>query len=272
MRNKVTLLLAVFLLAVALTSRAADNIEKNNCDEIYRQVQLFADSLAIIQSQYVEQPKPKSLIYGSLKGMLASLDPYSQFMDPETYNELKVDTQGKFGGIGIEITIKDGQLIIITPIEDTPAWRAGLRPGDIIAEINTEPTRDLELTEAVKKMRGKPGEEIKLSILREPFKKMLEVKITRAIIKIKDVKEAKILENGIAYVRLIEFSENTPANLNSALERLSKSKMKALILDLRNNPGGLLESAIDVTSKFLPNAKLVVYTKGRKAEDTNEYS
>jgi len=250
---------------------AISNTDKNSYDELYRQVQLFADTLAIIQTDYVNEPKPKDLIYGALRGMLIALDPYSQFMDPDTYNELKVDTQGKFGGIGVEITIKDGLLTIITPIEDTPAWNAGLKSGDIIVKINGDLTRDLALTEAVKRMRGKPGEELTLSVLRESVKKILEFKIVRAVIKIKDIKEARILENGTAYIRLVEFRENTPENLNASLERLSKMGMKALILDLRNNPGGLLESAVKVTGKFIPKGKLIVYTKSRKITQNTEF-
>ena len=271
MYKRIAILIMTLAVIFASVSLAISSVDKNSYQELYRQVQLFADTLAIVQADYVNEPKPKDLIYGALKGMLVSLDPYSQFMDPDMFNELKVDTQGKFGGIGVEITIRDSLLTIITPIEDTPAWRAGLKSGDIIVKIKGELTRDLALTEAVKRMRGKPGEEINLSILRESVKKILEFKIVRAIIKIKDIKEAKILKNGVAYIRLIEFRENTAANMNSTLERLSKMGMKALILDLRNNPGGLLESSVKITSKFIPKGKLIVYTKGRKTTQDTEF-
>ncbi|MBU1923215.1 MAG: PDZ domain-containing protein, partial [Candidatus Omnitrophica bacterium] len=149
-----------FLLAVLLftgvTGVDSANKKKNH-DDLYRQVELFSDTLAIIHNEYVDDTKPKDLIYGALKGMLASLDAHSQFMDPETYNELKVDTQGKFGGLGIEITIKDGLLTVITPIEDTPAWKAGIKANDRIVKINDELTREMTLMDAVKKMRGQPG-------------------------------------------------------------------------------------------------------------------
>jgi carboxyl-terminal processing protease len=191
----------VFIFIVSLGSVALSAIEKKKNDDLYRQVELFSDALAIIQEDYVDEPKPKDLIYGALKGMLAGLDAHSQFLDPDTYNELKVDTQGKFGGIGIEITTKDGLLTVITPIEDTPAWKAGIKSGDRIVKIENELTRDMTLTDAVKKMRGKPGEAVNLTILRESEKKLLEFKIIRDTIKIKDIKDARILEDGIGYIR-----------------------------------------------------------------------
>jgi carboxyl-terminal processing protease len=203
--------------------------------------------------------------------MVSSLDPHSQFMDPDTYNELKVDTEGKFGGLGIEITIKDGLLTIVTPIEDTPAWKAGVKPNDRIVKINNELTRDMTLIEAVKKMRGKPGEAVNLTVLRESEKKILEFKIVRGIIKIRDIKEARVLEDGVGYIRLVEFSENTPQDINIALENLTKSKMDALILDLRNNPGGLLDVAVRITEKFVEKGKLIVSTRGRKSSQNLEF-
>ena len=245
--------------------------EKKKNDELYRQVELFSDVLSIIQTDYVTEVPAKDLIYGALKGMLSSLDPHSQFMDPDTYNELKVDTEGKFGGLGIEITIKDGLLTVITPIEDTPAWKAGLKANDRIVKINNELTRDITLTDAVKKMRGKPGEAVSLTILRESQKKILEFKIIRDIIKIKDIKDARILQDGIGYVRLIEFRENTAQDLNTALENLTKQGMNAFILDLRNNPGGLLDIAINVCEKFVPKGKLIVSTRGRKQSQNMQF-
>ncbi len=263
----VSLVVGLFIFA----SIASSSADKKKKDDLYRQVGIFSDTLAIIESDYVDETKPKDLIYGALKGMLASLDPHSQFMDPDTYNELKVDTEGKFGGLGVEITIKDGLLTIITPIEDTPAWRAGLKPLDRIVKIDNDITRDMTLTEAVKRMRGKPGEAVNLTILRESEKKILEFKIVRAIIKIKDIKEALILEDGIGYIRLVEFRENTSKDIDLVLNNLSKQGVSALILDLRNNPGGLLEAAAQVTGKFIPKGKLVVYTKGRKDRQTLEF-
>jgi len=249
-------------------SVAQTNNEKKNKDELYRQVELFSDTLAIIKNDYVDEAKPKDLIYGALKGMLSSLDPHSQFMDPDTYNDLKIDTEGKFGGLGVEITIKDGLLTVITPIEDTPAWKAGIKPNDHIIKINDALTREMTITDAVKKMRGKTGESVSLSILRDTEKKLLDFKITRAIIKIKDIKHALMLVNGIAYIRLTEFRENTLQEFNNVLSNLSKQGMNALIIDLRNNPGGLLDVAVKIAGKFIQPNKLIVYTKSRR-EDQN---
>jgi len=275
-------LIAVILLGVTLVVCDNDKLENNGLasdsqsqkkkkDELYRQVELFSDSLAIIHKEYVDDTLPKDLIYGALKGMLSSLDPHSQFMDPDTYKELKEETEGKFGGLGIEITIKDGLLTIITPIEDTPAWKAGLRPGDRIVKIDDQLTREMLLSDAVKKMRGKPGEIVNLTVLRDSEKKLLDFKITRAMIKIKDIKHARILEDGIGYIRLVEFRENTPQEFNKALGYLSRQRMDALIIDLRNNPGGLLDAAVKVTGKFIPLNKLIVYTKGRQPEQNFEF-
>lgn len=251
----------------------AEKAEKKNKihNDLFRQVELFSDSLAIIKMEYVDEVPAKDLIYGALKGMLSALDSHSQFMDPDTYNELKVDTEGKFGGLGIEITIKDGLLTVITPIEDTPAWKAGIKAGDRIVKINDELTRDMTLTDAVKKMRGVPGEQITITVLRESEKKILEFKIIRAIIKIQGVKDSRILEDGIGYLRLVEFREDTLHEFNAALGSLYKQGMTALILDLRNNPGGLLESAVRVSEKFIEPGKLIVYTKGRKASQNLEF-
>jgi carboxyl-terminal processing protease len=269
-RNLFTGLLLAVLLFVTVTAVYSANKKKNH-DELYRQVSLFSDTLAIINLEYVEDTKSKDLIYGALKGMLASLDAHSQFMDPQTYDELKVDTQGKFGGIGIEITIKDGLLTIITPIEDTPAWKAGVKANDHIVKIDEDLTREMSLTDAVKKMRGKPGEAVNLTILRDSEKKLLDFKIIRDIIKIKDIKQARILEDGVGYIRLAEFRENTLKELNGALSNLSKQKMCALIIDLRNNPGGLLDVAVKIAGKFIPPNKMIAYTKGRKQEQNFEF-
>ncbi|MBM3249502.1 MAG: S41 family peptidase [Candidatus Omnitrophica bacterium] len=273
MRNR-KILISIFILGAflfcALTVHGEEKKKKKK-EDLYRQVELFSDSLAIVQSEYVDEASAKDLIYGSLKGMLSSLDPHSQFMDPDTYNELRVETEGKFGGLGIEITIKDGLLTVVTPIEDTPAWKAGIRSGDRIVKINDELTRDMTLTDAVKRMRGKVGEAVNLTILRESEKRILELKIVRDVIKIRDIKEARVLEDGVAYIRLIEFRENTAQDINAALDKLTREKMNALILDLRNNPGGLLDVAVRVAEKFIPKGKLIVYTKGRKPNQNLEF-
>jgi len=246
------------------------NTQDKKKDALFKQVDLFSETLAIIQTDYVDDVKTKDLIYGALKGMVGSLDAHSQFMDPDTYNELKVDTEGKFGGLGIEITVKDSLLTVVTPIEDTPAWKAGIKAKDRIVKINNELTRDITLTEAVKKLRGKIGEPVTLTILRENEKKLLEFRIVRDIIKIQDIKNPRILEDGIGYVRIVEFRENTSNQLDSVLDKLRKQGMSALIIDLRNNPGGLLDSAVDVASKFIEKDRLVVSTKGRQTSQNME--
>ncbi len=266
MRKKVTLALIIALAFFAGLSLAISNLEKAKRDLPGRQNELFTDTLAVIETDYVDEVKPKALIYGALKGMLSSLDAHSQFMNPQDYQELKTETTGTFSGLGVEITIKDGLITVITPIEGTPAWKAGLKPGDQIIKINDELTRNMDLDAAVKKIRGTPGGSVSITVLRGPEQKALEFKIVREIIKIKDVKEAKILEDGIGYIRLVEFRENTARDVFASLDRLLRQGMHSLILDLRNNPGGLLESAIAVAGKFMPEGEVIAYTRSRKKE------
>jgi carboxyl-terminal processing protease len=273
MRKKLIISFLSGAIILAFLSLGISETDKNKKkrDELYRQVELFSDTLAIIDADYVDEVKSRDLIYGALKGMLASLDPHSQFLDPDTYNDLKVDTEGKFGGIGIEITIKDSLLTVVTPIEDTPAWKAGVKAGDRIVRINNELTRDITLSEAVKKLRGRVGEAVNITALRETENKILEFKMVRDIISIKSIKEARILEDNIGYIRLVEFRENIPQDLRNALGRLSKEGATALILDLRNNPGGLLDVAIKVTEDFIEKGKVIVSTKGRQPAQNYEF-
>jgi carboxyl-terminal processing protease len=248
----------------AKAAPAADN------EEVYKELELFEHALSIVRSDYVEEPKAKELIYGALKGMLATLDPYSQFLDPDGYNELKVDTEGEFGGLGIEITIKDDLLTIIAPIDDTPAYHAGLLAGDRIVKIDGELTRGITLLEAVKKLRGKPKTKVELTIFREGETELKEVALERAIITIQSVREASILEDHIAYVRLSDFREKTASDLESAVRRLRGQAMDSLILDLRNNPGGLLDVSVSVAELFLQRNQVIVSTKGRLRNQNQE--
>ena len=264
------IVVAGIFIITKLALPVGDDKKKNN--ELYKQVDLFSDTLTIILTDYVDEVKPKDLIYGALKGMLSSLDPHSQFMDPDTYNELKVDTEGRFGGLGIEITVKDGLLTVVTPIEDTPAWKAGLKSKDRIVKINNDLTRDMTITDAVKKLRGKVGEAVNITVLRESESKLLEFKIVRGIIKIHAIKGERILDEGIGYIRLIEFRENTAEEMDKALDKLKKTGMNALILDLRNNPGGLLDSAVEVSERFLEKGKIIVSTKGRILSQNLEFT
>jgi carboxyl-terminal processing protease len=233
--------------------------------EGYEELKVFTEALSIVRKSYVEDVKPKDMVYNAIKGMLGSLDPHSGFMTPEMYREMQVDTKGEFGGIGIQIGIKEGMLTVIAPIEDTPAYRAGIKAGDHIIKINNEFTKDLSLHDAVSKMRGSRGTPVKITILREGWKETKDFTIVREIIKIKSVK-SRLLEDGIGYVKVTQFQEQTASDLSNAVEKLMQENMNALVLDLRNNPGGLLNSAVDVASQFLPSGKLVVYIKDKKGE------
>jgi carboxyl-terminal processing protease len=267
-------ILWIFVISLLLTLRTGDcssRQEDTGRAELYNQIQLFSDAIALIQSNYVDQIDPKTLIYGALGGMLRALDPYSQFMDPDTYNEMKVETVGKFGGLGIEISIRDNLLTIIAPIDGTPAHKVGLKAGDKIVKIDGEPTRDITLIGAVKKLRGKPGTNVDLTVLREKEKKLLDFTITRDIIKITSVKQAKILEEDIGYIRLVEFQEGTEKELETALKELEGKGISSLILDLRDNPGGLLNTAVSVMDKFMEAGRPIVTTKGRKETQVIEF-
>jgi len=264
MNKRIAAVMVVVAFAIGFSISSISFAEKNEGpDDIYKELELFSDTVSIIRSDYVEEPKSKDLIYGALKGMLSALDPYSQFMDPDTYNEMKVETEGEFGGIGIEITIKDDLLTIIAPIDGTPAYKVGLKPNDKIVKIEDKITRDLTLIEAVKMLRGKPGTDVKITVLREKERKLLDFTITRSIIKLESIKRSEIVKDDIGYIRLVEFQEKTQGDLEANLRKLEKKGMKGLILDLRNNPGGLLNSAVDVSDKFLEEDKVIVSTKGR---------
>jgi len=236
---------------------------KKSPEDLYSQVELFSYALTTIMGEYVEEKKPKDVIYGALTGMLNSLDPHSQFLTPEDYDELKTDTQGKFGGLGIEISIRDSLLTVVTPIEDTPAWKAGIKAKDRIVKIEKELTRDMTLSQAVKKLRGKPGTKVHITVLRESEYKLHEFDIVREIIHTQDIKEPHIITDDIGYLRLVEFREDSAEQMRKALNKLKEDGATALILDVRNNPGGLLNVAIQISEMFLPNGKTIVSTKGR---------
>jgi len=239
--------------------------------ETYDQLKIFTEVLDIIQKSYVETPKSKELIYGAIKGMLNALDPHSSFLTPEEFKELQIETKGEFGGVGIEITIKDGWLTVVSPIEDTPAYQAGIKAGDRIVKIDGKPTKNMTLTEAVKLIRGEKGTKVILTIWRKGFNEPKDFEIIRDIISIKSVK-FKTLEKGYGYVRLTSFQENTISELRNALLQLEKENkpLKGIILDLRNNPGGLLDQAVKVADEFLENG-LIVYTKGRLKSQQMEF-
>ena len=236
---------------------------KETRDDLYSKVELYSYALTTIQAEYVDEKTPKDLIYGSLKGLLGSLDPHSQFLDPDDYKDLKSETEGKFGGLGVEITIKDGLLTIITPVEDTPAWKVGIKAGDRIVKIEKELTRDMTLDDAVKRLRGNPGTVIHITIFRESEGIIREYKITRELIHVQDIREAHLIDEHIGYIRLTEFRGGSYTEFHKALKKIKEQGADSLILDLRNNPGGLLNVAIKITEDFLPAGKIIVSTKGR---------
>ena len=256
----------IVILAVIISSYQVGLSFGKDKDELYRGLEIFAEGLVLIESKYVEEETAEDLIYGAMKGIALSLDPYSQFLTPDDYKNLLVETEGKFGGLGIEITMKHGLLTIISPIEDTPAWKAGIEAGDIIIKIDGEMTKDITLNGAVKQLRGDPGTKVILTVVRDESRKVEDITIVRGIIKIKDIKRPMILEDGVGYVKIGEFRESTSKDLSKALEKLDKEGLEALIIDVRNNPGGLLNSSIDISSKFLSNGEVVVSTDSRNEE------
>jgi carboxyl-terminal processing protease len=245
------------LYAVAESDRPASK-------DIYDNLDLFANGLALIQRDYVDEVEPQKLIYGALKGMMSSLDPHSQFLNPESYKEIQVETEGQFGGLGIEITLQENFLTVVSAIEGTPAFAAGILPKDRILKIDDRSTKDFSLEEAVKKLRGKPGSKVKLTVLRSENKEILEFTLERAVIKIESITESRILEERVGYVRMSEFQERSAEDLAKSIRKLEKQGLDGIILDLRNNPGGLLQSAVEVTNRFVAKESLIVYTKGRK--------
>jgi carboxyl-terminal processing protease len=237
----------------------------------YEQLRLFTEVLSIVQNQYVDEVPPKDLIYSAIKGTLRGLDPHSSFLDPESYREMQVETSGSFGGLGIEITLKDDVLTIVAPIEGTPAYRAGLQTGDRIVKIDGLSTKDMQLSDAVKRMRGKPGTKVTVTIAREGWTEPKDFELAREQIRVQSVR-AHDLGGGVAYLKLRQFQEQSPGDMSAALDKASKAGMKALILDLRNNPGGLLTAAVEVTEEFIDDGKLVVYTEGRVRNQNMRFS
>jgi carboxyl-terminal processing protease len=249
---------------------AAQPTEK---DSAYSSLELFSVVMERVRKDYVDGQNLtyKDLVYGALKGMLNTLDPHSEFMEPEKYKELQNDTEGAFGGLGIVISMKDNFVTVVAPMEDTPGFKAGILTGDRIIRIDGHSTEKMSLADAVKNLRGDPGTEVNVTIFRPSSSQTKEFRLTRAVINIdmvKDIngkKDFPIGENKIGYVRLVQFGAKTGADLETALRKLKKQDMQALILDLRWNPGGLLDQAVDVCEKFLPRGELVVTTEGRNS-------
>ena len=271
-RNRILLgcsFLLFFCLSTSLCCETAFANEENE----YKNLEIFTDVLSLVRSSYVENADVDKLIYGAIRGMLNTLDPHSSFLTPEMYEEMQADTHGEFLGLGIEIIIKDGALIVVSPIEDTPAYAAGILAGDQIIKINNKPTHELEIMEAVRMMRGPKGEVITLSIKRAGEEKLKKFTIVRDVIQIQSVK-SDFLQDHYGYVRVSQFQDRTGRDLKEHLNLLrhdNGDQLQGMILDLRNNPGGLLDQAVAVADLFL-NDGLIVYTEGREPEAQMTFS
>ncbi|MCX8109788.1 MAG: S41 family peptidase [Syntrophorhabdaceae bacterium] len=271
-RYKITISLifiSIFILGFMMGAYGKRTIVPADSREIYEYLKTFSDVIDIVKRNYVEEVKDKDIIYAAIKGMLESLDPHSSFLTPEMYKEMQTETKGEFGGVGIEITIKDGFPTVITSIEDTPAFKAGIKTGDNIIKIDGKLTKNMSLIDVVKLIRGQKGKPVVLTIMREGFTTPKDFTIIRDVIVAKSVK-FRILENEYGYIRLTQFQEKTSRDLDNAIQELIKTNnnkpLKGLVLDLRNDPGGLLEQAVEVTDRFLKEG-LIVYIEGRKKDD-----
>jgi carboxyl-terminal processing protease len=237
------------------------------------ELRAFTDAFARIKNDYVEEVDDKKLLENAIRGMLSGLDPHSSYLNAEEFKDLQIGTSGEFGGLGIEVGMEDGFVKVVSPIDDTPAQRAGVQSGDLIIRLDDKPVKGMTLSDAVKIMRGKPGTKIELTIVREGEQKPLKITIVRAVIKVKSVKK-RLLDDGFGYVRITQFQSHTAQNLVEAisvLKKKSKGKLKGLVLDLRNNPGGVLSASVEVSDAFL-NSGLIVYTEGRVEDSRLRFS
>ena len=264
-------ILRTWVLGLTITCVGSSTAQEQD-NNTYRQLNLFGDIFERIRSDYVEKVSDEKLIESAINGMLTSLDPHSSYLNPKNFKDMQTQTRGEFGGLGIEVTMENGLVKVVSPIDDTPAYRAGIKSGDLISHLDGEPVQGLSLSETVERMRGKAGSRLKLKILREgldPF----EVIIIRAIIKIKSVRW-RMEGPDIGYIRITSFSEQTISGLEKAvgnLKKLADSKLKGLILDLRNNPGGLLEQSVKVSDAFL-NKGEIVSTRSRRADQGQRFN
>lgn len=259
------IILASNLSYTSLNLNASERVPAENIEQ-------FVDVFNRIKEQYVDEVNDEILFKAAIKGMVNGLDPHSSFLTSDDFNELKIGTTGKFGGLGIEITTEDGFVKVIAPIDDTPAQRAGIEAGDMIVKVDETSLKDMDISEAVKLMRGEPGTEVEVTVLRKNVNEPIVIKLVRQIIVSKGIK-TKVFNDNIAYLRLSSFQSNSTNDLKSALYKLKKKSntdIKAIILDLRNNPGGVLGSAVGITDLFLKKGK-IVYTKGRTLNSKLEY-
>ena len=257
--------------AAAKSAAAQDGAAQD--DDPYEMYSLFSTVVEQVRAHYVDADAStyQNLIYGALRGMMQSLDPYSQFMDAEEFTEMREDTAGKFGGLGITIGMREGLLTVISPMEGTPAFRAGILPDDKIVEIDGETTDKLDLSDAVKRLRGDPGTDVTIKVFRPRIQKYKTFTLERAIINVPSVKDARILPGGIAYIRMLQFGQDTARDFQRELENFVSQDAKAIVLDLRGNPGGLLTAAVEVAQPFLKRSDLIVFTRGRNGEVDHSY-
>lgn len=244
-------------------------------DSTYQKIKVFVEAFEHVKESYVDEKKDEDLIYSAISGMINSLDDFSQFLKPSAYERVKNDTEGEFGGIGIRIGRKDGWPVVVTPLPNTPAFKANIYPGDRIIKIEGVSTENMSDEEVVDKLRGKPGTKVKITLAREPKKadeewQIFDVELTRAIIRV-DAITSKMINEEVGLIRILEFSAHAYEDFKKAMEDLEKAGMKKLILDLRYNPGGLLTSSIDIAKLFIGENKVIVYTKGRNNKDYYEY-
>lgn len=264
--------LAVPAFVVLGQDKAAPKPAGGDKSELYQQLNLFGDVLERVRRDYVEPPDEKALMENAINGMLSSLDPHSSYMNPKVYKDMQIQTRGEFGGLGIEVTMENGVIKVVSPIDDTPAAKAGIQAGDLIFALDGEPVQGLTLQEAVDRMRGKVGSTIKISVRRASVKEPFDVSLTRETIKVKSVRFR--LEGDVGYIRVTSFTEQSTSGVLDAIEKIKKeagSKLKGYVLDLRNNPGGLLDQAISMSDAFLEKGE-IVSVKARKAEDVQRWN
>src|SRR6266436_7330779 len=263
---------AATLFVFALHQDVGAASSSSNTQDTYKQLNLFGDVFELVRNGYVDEVKDDTLVEGAINGMLTALDPHSNYLNAKNFTDMKVQTRGEFGGLGIEVSMESGLVKVVSPIDDTPAARAGLKPGDLITHLDGDPVQGLTLPEAVEKMRGLIGSEIKLTIRREG-KDPFDVKLTRATIRIQSVR-SHLEGDNIGYIRVTTFNEQTDTGLNNAMKSLKQqagNKLVGVILDLRNNPGGLLDQAVSVSDAFLEKGE-IVSTRGRRGEDAQRYN
>lgn len=273
MRNVkiVLVILLVFGLGISIGLSRSPKVSALSND-VYEDLKIFTDVLGLLQKEYVEETNSKDLVYGAVKGMLETLDPHSAFMPPSVYKEMQEETKGRFEGLGIEITLKEGVLAVVSPIEDTPAFRAGIQAGDQILKIDGESTKNLTLMDSVKRLRGPRGTKVTITIMREGFSKPREFTLTRDVIPIRSVRY-ELMEKQYGYIRLSQFQEKTEGEFDKAIKALeseSKGAIKGLVLDLRNNPGGLLDQAVKISDRFIESG-LIVSMEGRREDQKMKF-